>query len=70
MLIKSLKWMCADSISETDVWSERLSLHLFSFSYGQCHFIFSLMISIEGQKNSRNFFETKLGQIINIETST
>lgn len=31
--------------------------------------MFSLMISIEGQKNSKDILETKLGKII-IETST
>lgn len=59
--------MCADSISEMDVWSERLNF--FSFSYGRWNLTFLLMISIEGQKNSKDYFETKLGKII-IENST
>lgn len=66
VLLRSLKWRCANSICEMDVWSERLSF--FSFSYRQCHLMFSLMIVIEGQKNSKDFLETKLGKII-IETS-
>lgn len=49
------------------IWSKGLSQ---DESYGQFQLMFSLVNSIEWQKNSNNFVETKLGGIINIGTST